>query len=216
MSNIPKKYFKEFISAAKQVAGRNLVICGSGNLSWRIDNKRMLITAKGAWMSEVTEDEIAICRIADSDSLNKKDPSIEAGLHSAIFKERGEINAILHFQSLDATAIACSDKPERDFFLIPEIPYYIGSTGIVPYKNPGSDNLVKAVTNAIRCHNLLILKNHGLITIGRDFREVIQRAAFFELACGIILHNGGKVNKLSKKAISFLVNARELNTQNGI
>ena len=216
MSNIPKKRFREFISAAKQVADQKLVICGSGNLSWRIDKKRMLITAKGAWMSEMTENEIAVCRIADGVSLNKKEPSIETGLHSAIFKERGEVNVVLHFQSLYATTLACSEKSGRDFSIIPEIPYYIGSIGIIPYKNPGSDNLVKAVTTAIRRHNLLILKNHGQIATGGDFREVIQRAAFFELASGIILHAGSRVKALSEKAVEFLTHARRLNAPRGI
>lgn len=216
MDTIPKKYFKEFISAVKQVADLNLVICGSGNLSWRIDRARMLITATGAWMSEMTEDEIAVCGIADGVSLNKKEPSIETGLHGAIFKERSEVNVVLHFQSLYATTIACSEKPDRDFFVIPEIPYYIGSIGIVPYKDPGSANLVKAVTSAIRRHSLLILENHGQIATGRDFREVIQKAAFLEFASGIILQAGNRVKTLSEEAVIFLANARNLNAQRGI
>ena len=115
-----------------------------------------------------------------------------------------------------ATTIACSKKLYRDFFVIPEIPYYIGSIGIIPYKDPGSVNLVKAVTSAIRKHNLLILKNHGQIVTGRDFREAIQRAAFLEFASGIILHAGGRVRVLSEKAVTFLTNARHLNAQHGI
>lgn len=216
MHTIPRKYFTEFLSAANQVAERKLVICGSGNLSWRIDTKRMLITEKGAWMSELTENEIAVCRIADGVTLNKREPSVETGLHSAIFKERSGVNVALHFQSLYATAIACSIKSYRDFFVIPEIPCYIGSTGIVPYKDPGSVSLAKAVASAIRRHNLLILKNHGQIVIGRDFREVIQRAVFFEFACGIIVHTGGKANVLSKKAVAFLTSYRDLHKQHGI
>ena len=37
--------------------------------------------------------------------------------------------------------------------------------------------------------HLAILKNHGLVTVGRDFNDTIQKAVFFELACRILLTN---------------------------
>ena len=198
------------------VVEQKLVVCGSGNLSWRIDKERMLITATGAWMSEMTEDEIAVCRIADNASLNKKEPSIEIGFHSTIFRERSDVAVILHFQSPCATSLACSEKSERDFFVIPEVPYYISSIGVIPYRDPGSNDLVKEVASAIRKYNLLILKNHGQVTVGKNFKEAIQRAVFFEFASGIILQAGNHVKTLSEKAVEFLRNARDFNVHRGI
>jgi L-fuculose-phosphate aldolase len=93
-----EKYVQDFISAAHQVAQHGLVLCGSGNLSWRVDSERMLITTSGAWMAEVSGDHIALCRIEDGTSLNGKKPSIEIGFHRAILCERQDINVVLHFQ----------------------------------------------------------------------------------------------------------------------
>jgi ribulose-5-phosphate 4-epimerase/fuculose-1-phosphate aldolase len=36
---------------------------------------------------------------------------------------------------------------------------------------------------------LAILKNHGLVSVGKDFNDAIQKAVFFEMACRIILTN---------------------------
>lgn len=216
MNKVPEKFIRTFISAARKVAEQKLVVCGSGNLSWRIDDERMLITATGAWLSELTEDEIAVCGIADGASLNQKEPSIEIGFHRAIMRERREVKVVLHFQSPYATTITCSESSDRDFFVIPEIPYYIGHIGVIPYMDPGSNDLVKAVTSAIRKYNLLILKNHGQVTVGKDFKEAIQRAAFFEFASRIILHGGNKVQILSKKSVEFLNYARDSGAQQRI
>lgn len=213
MVNISDNYIEEFITAANRMVDHGLVLCGSGNLSWRVDNERMLISVTGAWMSEMSKDKIAICSIADGASLNGKEPSIEIGFHSAILRERKDVNVVLHFQSLYATTLACSETPERNFFVIPEIPYYIGPVKVLPYMNPGSNDLTQAVTSAIRGHDLVVLRNHGQVTVGRDFREAFQRADFFEFASGILLRAGDHVQTLSEEAVAFLYRAREKGSQ---
>ena len=53
-------------------------------------------------------------------------------------------------------------------------------------------------------HDLVILKNHGQVTVGNNFDEVIQKATFFELACEVILHAGNQIQFLSQSAIDYL------------
>jgi ribulose-5-phosphate 4-epimerase/fuculose-1-phosphate aldolase len=62
----------------------------------------------------------------------------------------------------------------------------------------------------------LLLKNHGQVTVGGNFKEAIQRAAFFEFASGIILQAGNQVKTLSEEAVEFLNNTRDFNVQRGI
>jgi ribulose-5-phosphate 4-epimerase/fuculose-1-phosphate aldolase len=37
---------------------------------------------------------------------------------------------------------------------------------------------------------MVIMKNHGLVTVGRDYDDAIQKAGFFELACQVLLTVG--------------------------
>lgn len=194
MNNISEKHLREFVSTARRVAQQGLVVCGSGNLSWRIDDKSMLITAAGAWLGEMSRNDVAICRIRDGASLNRKVPSIEVGFHSAILRERHDVNVVLHFQSQYATTIACrKTQQSNSFFVIPEIPYYVGPVAVVPYMPPGSSELAMAVASAMREHNLVLLRNHGQVTVGKDFREAFQRAVYFEFASAICLRAGDDV-----------------------
>lgn len=204
MKNVSEKCLQEFVAATRRVAEHGLVLCSSGNLSWRVDDEHMLVTMTDSWMSTLSQDQIAVCRVADGASLNGKQPSKEIGFHAAILHERSDVNAVLHFQSPYATTLSCRELQVEDFSVIPEIPYYIGPVAVVPYLTPGSHQLADAVTSAMKQHDLAILRNHGLVAVGRTFDDVIAKAAYFELACKIILHAGEQLQLLSKEAIAEL------------
>lgn len=204
MNKLSEKHLESFVAACHRLASFGLVRCSSGNLSWRVNDEYMLITTTHKWMSELTKEQIAVCRISDGAVLNEKTPSAENGFHFGIFRERADVNVVLHFQSPFATALACSGRDIKNFFVIPEIPYYIGTIAIVPYLNPGSNDLAKEIISAMKEHDLAILKNHGQVAVGENFDDVIQKASFFELACEIILRAGDQIQFLSEDAITYL------------
>jgi ribulose-5-phosphate 4-epimerase/fuculose-1-phosphate aldolase len=69
---------------------------------------------------------------------------------------------------------------------------------------PGSKALVKAVALVMQTHDLVQLRNHGQVTVGRHFRQAIQNAAFFEMACEILCHAGKESRAMSAKAAQSL------------
>ena len=199
-----------FITAAHKTAQHGLTLCASGNLSCRKDEHNMLISASGSWLSEITEDQVAICRIKDGVCINGKKPSIEIGFHQAALTKRPDINTVLHFQSPYATALACSKDIEsaKDLPLIPELPYYIGPIATVPYMTPGSEALAQAVASALQEHDLVLLQNHGQVTVGKDYKEVLQRAIFFEFAAAIYFRTNQQPVPINEQGINFLHQAR--------
>jgi ribulose-5-phosphate 4-epimerase/fuculose-1-phosphate aldolase len=204
MKNKLNATLDRFTAAARRVAGHGLVLGASGNLSARAPGGRLLITATGSWKGNLTRAEIAVCRIADAAALNGIKPSKEIGFHAGILRERPEINFVLHCNSPWATAIACRRPPVASFYVIPEIPYYIGPVPTIPYLDPGSKRLAQAVITAMRAHELVILRNHGQVVVGRDLDEVISRALYFEMACQIILA-AGKFQCLPRSESAALV-----------
>ena len=50
-----------------------------------------------------------------------------------------------------------------------------------------TNNIFRTFKNAMKDSNIVILANHGLVTVGVDFNDAIQRAVFFELACQILI-----------------------------
>ena len=201
-----------FFHAGRRIAEHGLVVCGSGNLSCRADDGNMLISATGAWLAELTRDQVALCRVQDGFRLNEASPSVELGIHSGILRARKDVNVVLHFQSPFATVLACQKKHKLDqIHVTPETPYYIGTVAVVPYLNPGSTELAEAVTAALRDHDLASLQNHGQVTVGRDYREALQRAVHFEFASEICLRGGGDLEVLGEEAINSLIRPRKAN-----
>ncbi|AQQ72159.1 L-fuculose phosphate aldolase [Limihaloglobus sulfuriphilus] len=173
--------------ACRKAASFDLFKCSSGNMSWRIDDSHMAVTATRSWLGELTAEQVALCRLIDGETLNKVKPTVEARFHLGILRCRPEMNVVLHFQSRYATAVACGDSSSYNFNVIPEIPYYIGKIGIVPFLPPGSPELAEAVIEQMKTHNLAVMRNHGLVTVAENFNMAIQNAVFFELACSVLL-----------------------------
>ena len=208
MREIPEATLDRFVDACHEVARHGLVRCSCGNLSMRVDEECFLVTATGSWMSNLTREQVAVCRLDDGSSVNDKKPSSETGFHAGILRSRPDVNVVLHFQTPCATTVACRPADNVDFSLIPEVPFYIGPVARVPYFTPGSEELAAAVTQAMRAHDMVLLSNHGQVTAAGDFDHVLQNAEFFELACEIILLGGKSIAPLTPQAIEQLLKLR--------
>ena len=89
-----------------------------------------------------------------------------------------------------------------------EIPFYIGPVARVPYLIPGSTELAEAVTSAMQNHDMVMMSNHGMVTVATDYRHAIQNAEFFELACHAIIHNDNNLSPLPDSEIKKLIELR--------
>ena len=209
MNSVPDHILENFLQACHEAASRGLMRCSSGNISRRLDNARLLVTSSRSWAENLSGDEVSVCRIADGAILEGPKPSVEIGFHAGILKARPDINVVMHYQTPFATALACRETDDTDYFVIPEIPFYIGHVARVPYLLPGSKELADAVTMAMHDHDLVIMSNHGMVTVAIDYSHVIQNAQFFELACEVITRGGDGLKFLSKEDVDCLLERRQ-------
>lgn len=155
----------------------------------------------------MSEEEIAIYDLNSGKVVNNIKPTMEKMFHIELLKNRPELNTVLHFQSPFATTIACLKEKPTDFNVTLEIPIYIGEKiPVIPFLKPGSEEVASAVLSAMSQSNCVILENHGQEVCGRDFKEALQRAVFFEMACRIIVESGGKYKTLSPSEYADFLN----------
>lgn len=196
---------KIFLDQAHRFGNDKLMLCSSGNLSWRIDEKKAMISATGSWLPQLTEDKIAIADINTGLKISEIRPSMESVFHLGIYRERPDVNVVLHFQSEYATAVSCLKNIPKNFNVTAEIPVHVGrEIPIIPYLRPGSPELAEAVTEAMKAHNSVLLTNHGQVVCGKSFDEVYERATFFEMACRIIIQTQCNFNVLTDEDINDL------------
>lgn len=216
MTKISHESLQAFVRAGREAAARGLMRCSSGNLSWRVDAEHMLVTATRTWASRLTEDDVVLLRLADGAVVAGRTPTIEVAFHAGILRARPDIDVVMHFQTTYATMLACQDAERINYFVIPEIPCYIGPIGRVPYLTPGSQELAEAVIKTMREHDLAIMANHGQVTVARDLDHAIQNAEFFELACQIIVQSGAAVKPLPEEAVQQLLAMRARAARGGV
>lgn len=154
----------------------------SGNISIRIieDNLNgVAVTSGGSSFKTLTEEDILIVDMEGNmiSSSNKK-PTSELHMHLQIYKKRKDIGAIVHTHSPIATGFAFAGKKlERMEGFGPIDERYIP---FVEYHPPGSDDLAEAVSDGLKKEDVVILKSHGVVALGKNLDEAVLLAEFIE------------------------------------
>lgn len=201
---ITAENINQFVEMARRVGRAGLTVCSSGNLSIR-HGEEVLISGTGSWLPELTADRVSVCRLSDGEVLNGIRPSIESVFHMGVMRERQDVGCVLHFQSPYATAVACMKNRPASLNFTAECPLYVGEEiPMIPYYRPGSPELAKAVVEAMREHNSVMLLKHGQVVCGKDFNQAFERAMFMEMACRIAVINGDNVDPLTEAEINDL------------
>lgn len=194
-----------FVEEAHRAGKEKLMLCSSGNISWRIEDDIALVSGTGSWLSRLKNEQVAICRISDGSLLGGSRPSMESSFHLGVLRERKDVNVVMHFQSEFATVISCMENKPDNFNVTAEVPCHVGKEiPVIPYYRPGSKELAVAVTEALRNHDATLLSKHGQVVCGKDFDDTFQKAVFFEMACRIIVRSGFNFLCLSEEEIRDL------------
>lgn len=166
----------KLIEVCNKLYDRELASGKSGNVSIRLGNY-IAITPTLKAMNDLNEDDIVLVDMK-SNVLTKGKPSSEVGMHLAIYKKRSDVNAIIHTHSPYTTGFAFSDKKIKRLEGFCEINNpYVAS---IEYEKPGSDELALNASEAIKNEDVLVLKNHGVICVGKDLNETESLAIFIE------------------------------------
>lgn len=204
MSQITNDHIARFLEEAHRAGDAKLMLCSSGNLSWRIGDEA-IVSGTGSWLPKLTADKVSVCRISDGTPVRNVKPSMESTFHLGVLRNRPDVNVVLHFQSEFATVISCMEHKPVNFNVTAELPCYVGrEVPIIPYYRPGSPELAKAVVEALSHHNCALLSKHGQVVCGKDFDDAFQKAMFFEMACAIIVRSGFRYVTLTDAEIDDL------------
>jgi len=153
----------------------------TGNLSLRL-GERVWITPTGKSLRRLLPDELAEVDLQGMNQ-NENRPSKELPFHLGIYKQRPDAQAIVHLHSVHAVALSCLESLNAAEPLPPLTPYYfmrVAPLAVIPYFRPGSPQLSVEVEAAATLHNSMLLRNHGLITIGSTVDEAVDRAEELE------------------------------------
>jgi len=70
------------------------------------------------------------------------------------------------------------------------------------------NDLTLAVAATLPGHDLIVLQNHGQVTVGKNYRDALQRALSFEVAAAIYFRTKQQPIPIDEQGINFLHQAR--------
>ena len=177
-----KEILRKMIQISSYLYEKGLVPGKSGNISIRYKKdefQRIAVTPSGLSLKSLAEKDIVIVDMEENKIYNdSKTPTSELLMHLNIYKTRNDINAVIHTHSPIATGFAfAGEKIERIEGFGPINEQFIPS---VDYYNPGSVELAEAVSQGLEKSDVLILKEHGIVSVGKNLDEASLLSEFIE------------------------------------
>lgn len=175
-----EKLRNEVLEAALNLLKYRLVTLTGGNVSGRdFETGYIAITPSGMDYENLSPEDIVIIDIAGNVIDGKWKPSVDTKDHLYIYKNRLDINSIIHTHSTFASCFAMLNEeiPCATTTLANEV------GGIVPvaeYSPVASDGIGPSVVKAIGDKKACLLANHGVIAVGSSVRHALVSAVMLE------------------------------------
>ena len=175
-----KEIVKSVVEMSAYVFERGLVSGKAGNVSGRFKTDHgdiVAITPTLKSLADLEEKDIILVD-EDGNNLTKGKPSSELGMHLAIYKEKPDVNGIVHTHSPYATGFAFSNKRIKRLEGFGAIKSeYIKD---IEYFKPGSVELAQNAAEALKNEDVIVLKNHGVIATVSTVKEAAALVEFVE------------------------------------
>lgn len=198
----------ELIAAGRRLYDRRVLASYEGNLSVLVEGG-ILTTPTGVHKGRLTTNDLVVTDRGGK-PLGKGQPSSELKMHLAIYEERSDIGAIVHAHPPIATGYAVAGLP-LPVAALAETVSLLGCVPMAPYGTPSTDELADSVRQPIRQFDVVLLANHGAVTIGADLREAEERMYQLEHFAHIALvsHQLGGPQSFSTSQVERLSQLRQ-------
>lgn len=187
------------------------VAANDGNVSVQLEDGTFLATPTGISKSFITPEKIVhIDKDANIIEANGDyRPSSEIKMHLRCYKEREDVGAVLHAHPPVATGYAVANVPLDEYSMI-ETVIAIGSIPVTPYGTPSTYEVPDAIAPYLGEHDVVLLQNHGALSVGADLLTAYYRMETLELFAKISLnaHLLGGAKEISRPNIDKLISMR--------
>jgi L-fuculose-phosphate aldolase len=174
---------QEIVEVARLMAQQGLARSSDGNISVRLAPGRILITPRGLYKPKMVPEDLVIVdgegRLLAAPEGRR--PTTEMGMHLEAYRQRPDIQAVLHAHPPHATALTIAGLPYPADFM-PEVRVMLGDVPVAPYARPGTPAVAESIRELIRTHDNILLSHHGSISVGRSLEETLMALERMEAA----------------------------------
>jgi L-ribulose-5-phosphate 4-epimerase len=175
-----EKLKEELVKLHLELPRNNLVVWTGGNVSARdAETGLVVIKPSGIRYEEMRPEHMVVLNLDGEITEGNMKPSSDTASHLYIYKHRPDVCGVVHTHSAYATAFAAINRP------IPVVLTAIADEfgGPIPcggFALIGDDAIGKVVLESIGKSPAVLLKNHGVFTIGKDAKSAVKAAIMTE------------------------------------
>jgi L-ribulose-5-phosphate 4-epimerase len=159
-----------------------LVAWTSGNLSARVPGEElMVIKASGISFDELTPEHIVVCdlegRVVEGDLAASSD----AATHGYVYRHMPQVGGVAHTHSPYATAWAARGE-SIPCVLTAMADEFGGDIPLGPFALIGDEEIGRGIVDTLAAHRspAVLMRSHGVFTLGRGPRDAIKAAVMCE------------------------------------
>lgn len=197
---VDSKSIEELIFYSRTLYERRLLHAAGGNTSVR-DGEFVWISQTGAKLGSLCRDEIVKVNL-QGEVLEGTAPSMEMGMHLAMYRARKDVGAVIHAHPTYAIALSTLlDQGSNDAIPPYTADFYVraGRVPMIPYHHSGGHLLHEAVTALAASYHAILLRQHGLLVAGANMSDTFGIVEVIEQCCQICIAVGTKGACLTDK-----------------
>jgi ribulose-5-phosphate 4-epimerase/fuculose-1-phosphate aldolase len=196
---------QQMISIVDELYDAGLITPKGGNVSARIpDADELWITPTQLYKGGLTEETLIKVNLKGKKLEGLDRPSVELPMHLLVYRAREDVGAVIHTHAPMATIVGLFDEP------IPAITIEaiaLAQVPVVPFLLSGTREQSQSIVEALGGGAAVLLRNHGLMTVGKNLREAATRAQILEFAARTVVLCrllGGEPTVIPEKLAEFL------------
>src|SRR4029079_294770 len=199
----------DIVEVGRRMYARGYTASNDGNISVRLDAQRLLMTPKSVCKGFMTPDMMCITDLEGRKLQGDRDPSSETLMRLEVYRQRRDVQAVVHAHPPTATGFAVAGIP-LDRAVLAEVLTTLGSIPIAEYATPSTQELPEAVRKYIKAHDGMLLANHGALTVGSDLFGAYYKMETIEhfAKISLVARQLGRENLLSREEVNRLQDLR--------
>jgi L-ribulose-5-phosphate 4-epimerase len=182
MSAVVRK-LRETVSALHQELVRyNLVAWTAGNVSGRVPGEDLsVIKPSGVTYDALTPESIVVCDLDGELVEGELSPSSDTAAHAYVYRAMPQVGGVVHTHSTYASAWAARGE-SIPCVLTAMADEFGGEIPVGPFALIGGDDIGKGIVATLDGHRspAVLMRNHGVFTIGADARAAVKAAVMCE------------------------------------
>jgi L-fuculose-phosphate aldolase len=200
---------EQIVRFGKMLHDRNYVAATDGNLSVRLDQRRILATPTAMSKGGLRTSDMVIVDLDGHLVAGRHQVSSEIAMHLLIYKLRPDVKGIVHAHPPTATGFAAAgmalDQP-----LVCEVVIGLGSIPLAQYGTPGTPELCETLKPLIAKYDAILMSNHGVVTYADTLEHAHMKMETVEhfAQIALVTHLLGRQQPLKDEALQKLLLAR--------